>query len=577
MAEKVVAIVGARLNSSRLPKKHLLPLAGRPLISHIFERLDNVKGISQSVLATTSDGYNLPIRDWAKEEGRDCFAFSGDVNDLVGRVDAVTQAYKADIILYVCGDCPLIEPETISRMLEAVITDDEVDIVQLLSGDSGFKNIHEGFDIYRKRFWDEMVAVAHEPFEREHIGAVYHHLKKVEPRKIAKLKEPEVFSSLEHRVSVDTPSDYRFMREVYERWSRNSDGHKIVDLTWVIEELGRDKELASINVDVRQKKIRDTSVAITILTEVGQEVGLGHLMRSLAAAGALQDYLSAKVEIIIRGEPLDLDELALVPHVWVDDFTGEFLEQKIKETEVFIFDLKKMPDDVVEHFKQSESSCKTIGIDFDAQFDDFFDLVWIPSFYVDPARISRYAAKICYGWDSYLLRRVGASQSIVADVQSLLVLTGGSDTAELGSYLPERLLSQLGSDIQHTWLKGAYASAPEVPEKEKRIDVVEAPADVLKLITEHDAIFSVYGVSFFEAIYAGKPAYTFDAVGAALPEEWEALKEHLPDFVFDSAEEALAAIATKKSNSIEALKSVTNEIRKGAQRFASEIQNRFLS
>ena len=69
MARKVAAVIGARLNSSRLPGKQLLPLAGRPLIAHIVERLRHVEGLDQIVLATTADDFNKPLRDWAATSG----------------------------------------------------------------------------------------------------------------------------------------------------------------------------------------------------------------------------------------------------------------------------------------------------------------------------------------------------------------------------------------------------------------------------------------------------------------------------------------------------------------------------
>jgi len=103
----IVAIIGARLNSSRLPAKHLLPLAGKPLIERLVERLKRSQSIDQMVLATTADDFNQPLIDWAKGK-LDCYVHHGDVNDLMGRVDAVVTRYNPDIIVYICGDSPLV-------------------------------------------------------------------------------------------------------------------------------------------------------------------------------------------------------------------------------------------------------------------------------------------------------------------------------------------------------------------------------------------------------------------------------------------------------------------------------------
>ncbi len=165
MGEKIIAVIGARLNSSRLPKKHLLPLANNHLISHIVKRLRQSTKISDIVIATTADEYNKPLCDWSEVNNVDCFPYNDDVNDLVGRVDNVVARYEADILLYMCGDCPLIEPSVIDKMLEAIIGKYDIDTVNLNSAVANAALIHEGFDIYRRRFWDQMVQVAKEPFE----------------------------------------------------------------------------------------------------------------------------------------------------------------------------------------------------------------------------------------------------------------------------------------------------------------------------------------------------------------------------------------------------------------------------
>ncbi len=70
----VLAVIGARLNSSRLPRKHMLDLAGKPLIARIFERLERVSVIDKLVLATTADDYNKPMVTWAEQAGKSVLA-----------------------------------------------------------------------------------------------------------------------------------------------------------------------------------------------------------------------------------------------------------------------------------------------------------------------------------------------------------------------------------------------------------------------------------------------------------------------------------------------------------------------
>ena len=62
----VLAVVGARLNSSRLPGKYLLPLAGEPMIEHLVRRLEQCRELDAVCLATCADPVNDPLRAWAK-------------------------------------------------------------------------------------------------------------------------------------------------------------------------------------------------------------------------------------------------------------------------------------------------------------------------------------------------------------------------------------------------------------------------------------------------------------------------------------------------------------------------------
>ncbi len=553
MGEKVVAIVGARLNSSRLPNKHLLPLAGKPLINHIFERLKKIERLDEIVLATTSDDYNLPLRKWAVDHKIECFSYDADVNDLVGRIDHAVKKYNADILLYVCGDCPLIEPETIANMLEAIVSKPQVDTVKLLPVKGARDVIHEGFDIYRRGFWDKMTAVAEEPFEREHIGAVYHHLHKELPRQVATVIEIPIFSEIQHRISVDTPSDYRFMKEVYRRWYLQNGVQTIVDLKWVIDLLKNDSDLSSINAEVKQKTIQDTSPVITIFTEAGPSVGLGHLSRMTSIVGSLQDLLSANVRLVIQGEACVFEALNLLQYKWVNSIDAE-LSVALDISSLCIFDMQSLSSQTQEILSKRQFQAKLVGIDFASDYDDLFDVVWVPSFYVEKKRIQSCGAKLFYGWDAYLLNDLPYKTEHPDIIRNVLVLTGGSDAASLGNDLPEKIMKTITKGISVTWLQGIYAEKPILPKTEyESFSIVKAPVNIADFVPEFDAVICVYGVSFFECLSMNVPVFCIDALDAAMPEEWLSLNQILSNSVFGSVDECLTNLnafdATERLNS----------------------------
>jgi len=103
-----VAFIQARLGSVRFPEKCLSDLMGRPLITHVIERVAAVRGLAAVVLAVPAD--DAPYFEAAAE----CPIFCDpmlDENDVLARFAACAQVYPADAYLRVTGDCPLFAPD----------------------------------------------------------------------------------------------------------------------------------------------------------------------------------------------------------------------------------------------------------------------------------------------------------------------------------------------------------------------------------------------------------------------------------------------------------------------------------
>tara|TARA_R110002096_G_scaffold274610_6_gene468389 strand:+ start:156 stop:1928 length:1773 start_codon:yes stop_codon:yes gene_type:complete len=581
VGERIIAVVGARLNSSRLPKKHFLSLAGKPLIERLWERLAKVDRLTEIVLATTDDSYNEPLKEWAETTGRKCVAYQGAIDDLMGRVDSVVKQFDTDILVYVCGDCPLVEPSAIDRMLDQIEGQPEIDTVGFSLSANGDKVIHEGFDVFRRGFWDRMVSVASAPFEKEHVGAVYHHLKKVMPTAKGEVLEPEEYYGTEHRISVDTPSDYRFMRRVYVEWYSGNGDETIVDLKHVIDQVKEEPGLRCINEHVYQKTIRDTSIKAVIVTESGPKVGMGHLMRMLVATAALQDYLGANVKLIIKGAPLEIPDLALVNHSWISELTTELWQEALENSDLLIFDLKEKLDTRFEKGPQLSKKCMTVGIDLPMNDATSCDLVWLPTFFTENAET--FAANdVRVGWDCFLLKDSPLWRKCPDSPQQkkVLVLSGGSDAAGLGETLPEKMLRQLPADVRIDWVQGPYASEPIVScdDLRDRFNILFAPTDLPSLFSEYDAVMCVYGVSYFECLRAGIPTVVFDAVGAAQPGEWQQLKKLFPDNVALDGGDAiskLAALLLSCPNDLH--DDIAFKLRQGSKNFVEEIAARIIA
>ncbi|MEQ8603714.1 MAG: aminotransferase class III-fold pyridoxal phosphate-dependent enzyme [Marivibrio sp.] len=111
---RIVAVIQARMASSRLPGKVLRPLAGRPILARVIAAAGAAPQISQTVVATGDDESNAPIRDWCAEQGTPCFV--GSEPDVLDRVTKAAEAYEADAVLRLTADCPLIDPAVIAQV-----------------------------------------------------------------------------------------------------------------------------------------------------------------------------------------------------------------------------------------------------------------------------------------------------------------------------------------------------------------------------------------------------------------------------------------------------------------------------
>jgi len=123
---RIWGLIQARMGSSRLPGKVMLPLAGRPLFLHIFDRLNRVDGLEGIVLATTSDPRNDEMVELADQHGLSVVRWPEE-DDIVGRLCAACDAIGADALLKINADCPLVDPEIMQKLLNLFLQSADAD------------------------------------------------------------------------------------------------------------------------------------------------------------------------------------------------------------------------------------------------------------------------------------------------------------------------------------------------------------------------------------------------------------------------------------------------------------------
>ena len=116
MKNNIGVIIEARLNSSRLPNKHLKVILDIPLIVHLFTRLKKVKNISKIILATTDSKRDDKLENLAKKNK--ISVYRGDEYNVKKRVIEAAKKFKIDIIVSITADCPLIDNNLIDYCLQ---------------------------------------------------------------------------------------------------------------------------------------------------------------------------------------------------------------------------------------------------------------------------------------------------------------------------------------------------------------------------------------------------------------------------------------------------------------------------
>jgi len=112
---KVVAIVQARMGSSRLPGKVMKRIVEKPVIEILLERLDMSTEIDQIVVATSLDPKNIELKNHVTSLGFGCHMGSED--DVLGRVYDAAKSFHADIVIRITGDCPFVDPGLVDSIV----------------------------------------------------------------------------------------------------------------------------------------------------------------------------------------------------------------------------------------------------------------------------------------------------------------------------------------------------------------------------------------------------------------------------------------------------------------------------
>ena len=240
---KVVAIIQARMGSSRLPRKILMDIAGKPMLCRVLERVEVVDSIDEIVVATTNEKDDDKLAEFLLEKTC-CKVFRGSTHDVLSRFYKCAKLYEADIIVRVTADDPLKDPGIISEAINFLYNDADLDYCSNTIKPS----YPEGLDIEVIRFsaLEKAYYEARLPSEREHVTPFI-------------WKNSDIFKTMnfeyeidlsEWRWTVDKEEDMEFMQHVFEEFKNKP----LVSYLEVIDFLQKNSHVMDINSGITRNE-----------------------------------------------------------------------------------------------------------------------------------------------------------------------------------------------------------------------------------------------------------------------------------------------------------------------------------
>ncbi|MFZ3043663.1 MAG: glycosyltransferase family protein [Minisyncoccia bacterium] len=244
--KKIVATIEARMTSSRLPGKVLMPLAGEPNLTRLIERLRRSRYVDDIVIATTTNAPDDAIEALAEKIG--CKVWRGSEDNVLERVLQAAQSVHADLIVEITGDCPLIDWRHVDYLVD-LYEEGGYDYV----ANNMERSFPRGFDaqVFSVKTLAEVNELTKDPVDQEHVSIyIYSH---PERYKLHNWSAEGKMARKELRVTLDTREDYELLNLIFEKLlPQNEDfsAENVVDL------FNREPELSEINAEIQQKNPR---------------------------------------------------------------------------------------------------------------------------------------------------------------------------------------------------------------------------------------------------------------------------------------------------------------------------------
>ncbi|OIQ88344.1 3-deoxy-manno-octulosonate cytidylyltransferase [mine drainage metagenome] len=238
----ILAILQARVSSTRLHGKVLKPLLGEPMLFREIERIRRASSIDQLLVATSNDASDDPIAVLCRDNGTLCYR--GNLEDVLDRYYFTAKEFGPEHVVRLTGDCPLIDPEVIDRVIRFYLNG-----AFDYASNTVAPTFPDGLDVEVFRFscletaWRE----ARLPSQREHVTPFIH--QQQDRFRVGCLRNERDLSHM--RWTVDEAEDFEFVTQVYEALYWDKPGFEMKDVLRLLE---RKPELMGINAQFQRNE-----------------------------------------------------------------------------------------------------------------------------------------------------------------------------------------------------------------------------------------------------------------------------------------------------------------------------------
>ena len=264
MKKSIVAIIQARFGSTRLPGKVLLQLGGKTILENVYERVSRSRFIDDVVIATTINTQDNKIVKLCQE--KNISYFRGSEENVLDRYYKTAKKYRADYIIRITSDCPLIDYNIINKVITTHFKEknDYTANAYIETYPDG-----EDIEIFSFKVLREAWKNANRPSEFEH--ATQYITNNPEKYKIGNVAYTKDLSS--KRWVLDEKNDYIFLQAIYEALGKKN---KYFGMEEILQYLRKHPELEKINhYTVRNEGLLSSLEEDHLIQKKGEKMGRG--------------------------------------------------------------------------------------------------------------------------------------------------------------------------------------------------------------------------------------------------------------------------------------------------------------